>query len=164
MSTKLSLIAVIFFTYLCFQNSAVAAIVYSATGDCEYSANCSPLDGELTVSEFIFDSHGFFKGEISISKGFKNSVFLYDFYNPNNRNTIFSDDRKNIVELKWYDTTPGLDAQIILKDGSLKYDDGRLLFSNVKIQMIQDVPVPATIWLFGSALLGLVSIKRKPAV
>ena len=164
MNNKLSLIVVIIFTCLCFQNSAAAAIVYKATGDCEYQPNCSPLNGELTVSELVFSSHGIFKGEISISKGFKNSVFLYDFYNPSRSNTVFSNDRKNIVELKWFDTTPGFDGEIILKDGSLKYDDGQLLFSNVKIQRVQEVPVPATIWLFGSALLGLVSIKRKSAV
>jgi hypothetical protein len=36
--------------------------------------------------------------------------------------------------------------------------------SNVESELVNEVPVPAAVWLFGSALLGLAGIKRKNSV
>ncbi|MFW0776169.1 MAG: VPLPA-CTERM sorting domain-containing protein [Rickettsiales bacterium] len=155
---KYKLLPLILFCFISGTASA-ASVIYTASGTCEYRVGCEDLSGELTVSNLSFDSNGHFNGDIRITSGFTNSVFLYDFYDPNNRDTVFSTDLNEIIALKWYDWTPGIDAEIIFLDGEMRYDDGRLLFSNVEI--VRAVPIPSAAWLLGSALFGLGAARRK---
>lgn len=41
------------------------------------------------------------------------------------------------------------------------FDDSGVLYDNVSFSQVSAVPVPAAAWLFGSALLGLVAVRRK---
>jgi hypothetical protein len=77
---------------------------------------------------------------------------------------------KEIDELKWYDM--GLDVTNLLL-ANLKGDfkatiesskKSDFLFENAKLVVDYDlkpVPVPAAVWLFGSAMMGLIGAKRR---
>jgi hypothetical protein len=73
-----------------------------------------------------------------------------------------------ISEFKWYDLNINVASYLSKVDGkfsaTVKAACGDFWYKNAKIVVDYDlkpVPVPAAIWLFGSALMGLTGMKRK---
>lgn len=76
-----------------------------------------------------------------------------------------------IGSFKWYDLNINVASYLSNTDKKfsavVKAAYGDFWYKNAKIVVDYDVkavPVPAAIWLFGSALLGLTGLKRKPTV
>ncbi len=73
-----------------------------------------------------------------------------------------------INEFKWYDLNINVANYLSIVDGqfsaTVKAACGDFWYKNAKLVVDYDlkpVPVPAAIWLFGSALMGLTGMKRK---
>lgn len=68
----------------------------------------------------------------------------------------------------WYDLNLNVTSYLLAdKDNTFTAKvkaalGGDFFFKNAKLVIDYNVPVPAAVWLFGSALLGLACLKRKP--
>lgn len=119
---------------------------------------------EALLSQVLFDGvQGNFDTKPNLIFGCTNSIFneclLYTFYEP----VIFSNG------------VPGVNAMVAYNDSRIYYGGPSHVYgpatadfdftnfsSNViAVWSIAEVPIPATAWLFGSALAGLLGIKLK---
>jgi PEP-CTERM motif-containing protein len=140
----------------------------------EYDVVGTDIETYSVIGDLVITADSSWEGgEITISAG--DSFYLWGPILANSISVIGEDATINLETGVTVGTSTSIgtggsviigagDNEIINTDGTITIGGDIIGAGSGEVINLTTVPLPATVWLFGSALIGLISVRRRPAL